>query len=166
MRNKKVLYITQGAAIAAIYVVLTYIVNLLGLANGVIQVRLSEALTILPAFTPAAVPGLFIGCLVSNLINGAVIWDVIFGSLATLIGAVFTYMLRNKSKWMSPLPPIIANTVVVPLVLTYAYGVPDALWFSALTVCAGEVVSCGFLGMCLYHGLDNKYCRKMFTVNQ
>ena len=166
MRNKKVLFITQGAVIAAIYVVLTYLVNLLGLANGVIQVRLSEALTILPAFTPAAIPGLFIGCVISNLINGAVIWDVIFGSLATLIGAVFTYMLRNKSKWLSPLPPIVANTIVVPLVLTYAYGVPDALWFSALTVGAGEIISCGVLGMCLYHGLDNKYCRKMFAVNQ
>ena len=73
MRNKKVLFITQGAVIAAIYVVLTYLVNLLGLANGVIQVRLSEALTILPVFTPAAIPGVFIGCLISNLTNGAVI---------------------------------------------------------------------------------------------
>lgn len=162
MRNKKVLFITQGAAIAAIYVVLTYIVNLLGLASGVVQVRLSEALTILPVFTPAAIPGLFVGCLISNLINGAVVWDVIFGSLATLLGAVFTYMLRNKSKWLSPLPPIAANTVIIPFVLTYAYGVPDAIWFSALTVCAGEVISCGILGMALYHGLNNKYCRKMF----
>ena len=98
MRNKKVLFITQGAVIAAIYVVLTYLVNLLGLANGVIQVRLSEALTILPVFTPAAIPGVFIGCLISNLINGAVIWDVIFGSLATLVGAIGTYLLKNRNK--------------------------------------------------------------------
>ena len=90
MRNKKVLFITQGAVIAAIYVVLTYIVNLLGLTNGVIQVRLSEALTILPVFTPAAIPGLVVGCVISNILTGAVIWDVIFGSLATLIGAVGT----------------------------------------------------------------------------
>jgi len=162
MRNKKVLFITQGAVIAAIYVVLTYLVNLLGLANGVIQVRLSEALTILPVFTPAAIPGVFIGCLISNLINGAVIWDVIFGSLATLVGAIGTYLLKNRSKWLAPIPPIAANTTVVPLLLTYAYGVPDALWFSALTVCAGEVISCGILGMALYHGLDNKYCRRLF----
>ena len=91
MRNKKVLFITHGAVIVAIYGGLTYIVNLLGLANGVIQVRLSEALTILPVFTPAAIPGLVIGCVISNLLTGAVIWDVIFGSLATLIGAVGTY---------------------------------------------------------------------------
>ena len=94
MRNKKVLFITQGAVIAAIYVVLTYIVSLLGLTNGVIQVRLSEALTILPVFTPAAIPGLVVGCVISNILTGAVIWDVIFGSLATLIGAIGTYMLR------------------------------------------------------------------------
>ena len=141
MRNKKVLFITQGAVIAAIYVVLTYIVSLLGLTNGVIQVRLSEALTILPVFTPAAIPGLVVGCVISNILTGAVIWDVIFGSLATLIGAVGTYLLRKHHRILYPLPPIIANTVIVPLVLTYAYGVPDALWFSALTVCAGEVIS-------------------------
>ena len=165
MRNKKVLYITQAAAVAALYVVLTYIVNLLGLANGVIQVRLSEALCILPLFTPAAVPGLFVGCLIANLINGAIIWDVIFGSLATLMGAVGTYMLRNKGNCLAPLPPIAANTVIIPFLLTYAYGVPDAIWFSALTVFAGEVVYCGFLGMCLYHGLDNRYCRRLLSIN-
>lgn len=163
MKNKKILLITQGAVIAALYVVLTYIVNLLGLANGVIQVRLSEALTILPAFTPAAIPGLFVGCIIANLINGAIVWDVIFGSLATLIGAVFTYLLRKKAKWLAPVPPIVANTIIVPLVLTYAYGVPDALWFSALTVGAGEIISCGILGMALYHALDNRYCRKLFV---
>ena len=112
MRNKKVLFITQGAVIAAIYVVLTYIVSLLGLTNGVIQVRLSEALTILPVFTPAAIPGLVVGCVISNILTGAVIWDVIFGSLATLIGAVGTYLLRKHHRILYPLPPIIANTVI------------------------------------------------------
>ena len=99
MRNKKVLFITQGAVIAAIYVVLTYIVSLLGLTNGVIQVRLSEALTILPVFTPAAIPGLFVGCIIANLLGGAIPVDIIFGSIATLIGAFFTYKLRNTGKW-------------------------------------------------------------------
>ena len=102
MRNKKVLFITQGAVIAAIYVVLTYIVSLLGLTNGVIQVRLSEALTILPVFTPAAIPGLVVGCVISNILTGAVIWDVIFGSLATLIGAVGTYLLRKHHRILYP----------------------------------------------------------------
>ena len=119
MRNKKVLFITQGAVIAAIYVVLTYIVSLLGLTNGVIQVRLSEALTILPVFTPAAIPGLVVGCVISNILTGAVIWDVIFGSLATLIGAVGTYLLRKRHRILYPLPPIIANTVIVPVSYTH-----------------------------------------------
>ena len=98
MRNKKVLFAVQAAMIAALYVVLTYITNLLGLASGTIQVRFSEALCILPVFTPAAIPGLFIGCLISNLITGGIIWDIIFGSLATLLGAVFTYLLRKHEK--------------------------------------------------------------------
>lgn len=83
--------------IAALYVVLTYITNLLGLASGTIQVRFSEALCILPVFTPAAIPGLFIGCLISNLITGGIIWDIIFGSIATLLGALGTYFLRKRS---------------------------------------------------------------------
>ena len=162
MKNKNALYITQAAMIAAIYVLLTYLVNATGLASGVIQIRLSEALCVLPAFTPAAIPGLFIGCLISNLICGAVVWDVIFGSIATLLGAVFTYMLKKKSKWLLPLPPIVANTVIIPFVLTYAYGVPDAIWFSAITVFAGEFISCGVLGMLLYHSLNNPHVRKIF----
>ena len=162
MKNKKALYITQAAMIAAIYVVLTYIVNMTGLASGVIQIRLSEALCVLPAFMPAAVPGLFIGCLISNLICGAVIWDVIFGSLATLIGAVITYLLRKKSKWLLPVPAIVSNTVIIPLVLTYAYGVPDAIWFSAITVFLGKFISCGILGMLLYHSQNNPHIRSIF----
>ncbi len=162
MKNKKALYITQAAMVAAIYVVLTYIVNLTGLANGVIQIRLSEALCVLPAFIPAAVPGLFIGCLISNLICSAVIWDVIFGSLATLIGAVITYLIRKKSKWLLPVPAIVANTVIIPFVLTYAYGVEEAIWFSAITVFLGEFISCGILGMLLYHSLNSPHIRSIF----
>ena len=164
MRNSKVQFIVHAAMIAAIYVVLTYFISAFNLASGAIQVRISEALTILPYFTPAAIPGLVVGCAISNILTGAVIWDVIFGSLATLIGAVGTYLLRKRHRILYPLPPIIANTVIVPLVLTYAYGVPDALWFSALMVCAGEVISCGVLGLLLYHGLDNKSCRRLFTA--
>ena len=153
-RNNKALFITHAAIIAALYVVLTYAASMMGLSNGVIQVRFSEALTILPYFTPAAIPGLFIGCIISNLLAGAVVWDVIFGSLATLIGAVFTYLLRKKSKWLAPLPPVLSNTVIVPFVLTYAYGVPDGLAFLMLTVGIGEVISCGVLGMLLLKCLE------------
>ena len=102
--NKKVRFITQSAAIAALYIVLTVFISAFGLASGVIQIRISEALCILPYFSLSAVPGLFIGCLVSNLITGCALWDVVFGSVATLLGAIFTYLLRNKSKYIAPIP--------------------------------------------------------------
>lgn len=150
---KKTKTMTQAALIAALYVVLTFVANAMGLASGAIQIRLSEALTILPCFTPAAIPGLFIGCLISNILVGSVIWDIVFGSLATLIGAIGTHYLR-KHKWLSPLPPIISNAVIVPFVLVYAYGVQDALPFLAFTVGAGEVISAGVLGMILLKSLE------------
>lgn len=149
--NKKVLFIVHAALIAALYVVLTLLANIFGLANYAIQVRFSEALTILPFFTTAAIPGLGIGCLLSNILTGCALPDIIFGTAATLIGAVFTWILR-KNKWLAPLPPIIANTVIVPFVLLYAYGVKP-LWFSFLTVGAGEIISCGILGLLLLNAL-------------
>ena len=94
MRNKNVTYLTHGAMIAALYVVLTYLANMLGLASGAIQVRLSEALTIMPYFTPAAIPGLFAGCLLSNILTGCCLIDIVFGSLATLVAAFVSYGLR------------------------------------------------------------------------
>ena len=121
MKNKGVVFIVQGAMIAALYVVLTMLANALGLSSYSIQIRFSEALCILPFFTPAAIPGLWIGCLIANLMTGAIIWDIIFGSLATLIGAVGTYLLR-KHKFACTLPPVIANMVIVPFVLRYGYG--------------------------------------------
>lgn len=148
MKNKKAYFITQAAVIAAIYVVLTLAVNAFDLANGAIQVRISEALTILPFFTPAAIPGLFVGCLLSNFLTGAPIWDVIFGSLATLLGAAGTYMLRRQ-KWLAPVPPIIANILIIPPVLHFAYGLPGGIPFFMLTVGLGEIISCGILGMLL-----------------
>ena len=152
MRNKKVLFAVQAAMIAALYVVLTYITNLLGLASGTIQVRFSEALCILPVFTPAAIPGLFIGCLISNLITGGIIWDIIFGSIATLIGAVGTYLLR-KHKWLAPIPPILANTIIVPFVLKFAYGSEGMFAMFFVTVGAGEIIVCGIIGMILLFAL-------------
>lgn len=145
-------YLTNAAVIAAAYIVLTLITNALGLANGAIQVRISESLCVLPMFTPAAIPGLFIGCMLSNIFTGCVIWDVIFGSLATLIGAIFTYNLR-KYRYLAILPPIIANTVIIPFVLKFAYGIPSGLWYFILTVAIGEIISCGVLGTLLYQYL-------------
>ncbi len=147
--------------IAALYVVLTYIANALGLANQVVQVRFSEALTILPYFTPAAIPGLTIGCLISNILTECAPLDIIFGTFATLLGACGTYLLRivfrEKGKWSAPLPPIISNTVIVPWVLRFAYGMEDvAIPFMMLTVGLGEVVSCGILGMSLLLALEKR----------
>ena len=147
--------LTQGAMIAALYVVLTFIANLAGLASGVVQVRLSEALTILPVFTAAAVPGLAVGCVLANLLTGCAIWDVVFGSLATLIGAVGTRLLRKKNPVLAVLPPILSNIIIVPLVLQRVYGVEDAYWYLAMTVGAGEIISCGVLGLLLYRSLKN-----------
>ncbi len=162
MRNNRIILITQAAAIAAVYVVLTYVSAALGISSGAIQVRLSEALTILPYFTPAAIPGLFVGCLLANTLTGCALWDIVFGSFATLIGAVLTRLLR-KRKWLAPVPPILANTVIVPFVLAYAYGVPDGIPFLMATVGAGEIISCGVLGMILLAALD-KYKNVIFRV--
>lgn len=152
MRTKRVTWITQAAMIAALYVVLTLLISAFQLASGAIQVRISEALTVLPAFTPAAVPGLFLGCLISNLITGALPMDVLFGSLASLLGAFGTYLLR-KYKWAVAIPPILSNTLIVPLVLAYVYDLPEGIPYLMLTVGVGEIISCGILGMLLYRTL-------------
>ena len=148
MKENKVTFLTQAAMIAAIYVVLTYVFA--PFSFGEIQIRISEALTILPLFTPAAIPGLFIGCLIGNILGGAILPDIIFGSLATLLGAVFTWLLRGHSKFLGPVPPIAANTIIVPFVLRYGYGIVLPIPFMMLTVGIGEVLSCGVLGMIVY----------------
>lgn len=161
--NKKVLFIVHAAVIAALYVVLTLLANTLGLANYAIQVRFSEALTILPLFTPAAIPGLVIGCFLSNILTGCMVLDVIFGSLATLLGALGTYALRRRSKWLAPLPPIIANTIIVPFVLAYIYQFEGSIPYFMLTVGIGEMISCGILGL-LLRSVLSKYRRQLFPA--
>ncbi len=161
MKIKRVFFLTQAATIAALYVVLTLFANVLGLANYSIQVRFSEALTILPLFTPAAIPGLYVGCLLSNILTGCIAWDILFGPIATLLGAVGTYLLRKKKKWLAPLPPILANTIIVPYVLSYAYHFEGSIPYFMLTVGLGEVISCGVLGMALYSALA-KHAKYIF----
>ncbi len=164
MKENKTLnvqFIAQAAMIAAIYVVLTLVFA--PFSYGEVQVRISEALTVLPAFTPAAVPGLFIGCLLSNILGGCIVPDIIFGSLATLIGAVFTYMLRNQGRFLVPVPPILANTLIVPFVLRFGYQVPLPIPFMMLTVGIGEVISCGVLGMIVYMAL-HRYKNMIFKT--
>ncbi len=154
MNRNKSLQLAIAGMIAALYVALTWIANLAGLASGVIQVRLSEALTILPVFTASAVPGLAVGCVLANLLTGCAAWDVVFGSLATLIGAVGTRLLKNKPM-LAWIPPVVSNMVIVPIILIRVYGVPDAWWFLVLTVGAGEIISCGLLGLLLWKALKN-----------
>lgn len=148
---KSVYALVYAAVIAAIYVVLT--VTFAPISFGPIQFRISEALCILPFFTPAAVPGVFVGCLLSNLLCGAASLDVIFGSLATLIGALGSYALRNR-KWLVCLPPILSNTIIIPWVLRYAYGSPDMIPFAMLTVGIGEILAIGVLGNMLLITLE------------
>ncbi len=160
MKKTNTAFLSQAAMIAAVYVVLTYVFA--PFSFGEIQVRIAEALTILPLFTPAAVPGLFIGCLTGNILGGAILPDIIFGSTATLLGALFTYHLFRDRPLLAPLPPIIANTLIVPFVLRFGYGIALPIPFMMLTVGIGEVLSCGVLGLALYFAL-RKYKNIVFS---
>lgn len=159
----KALNLTRAAMIAALYVILTLIANALGLANYSIQVRFSEALCVLPFFSAVAIPGLTVGCLLSNILTGCCLLDIVAGSFATLIGAVGAYLLRGN-KWLVPIPTIIANALIVPYVLSspYGYGIEGSYWFFVATVGAGEIISCGILGIILLVSLK-KYADKLFT---
>ena len=148
-RKNKTRFLTTSAMIAALYVVFTEISALLGISSGVIQFRLSEMFSVLPIFTPAAIPGVFIGCIISNILAGGIIWDVVFGSLASLLGALGTWLLRKKSVYLAPVPTILANMIIVPFVLRYAYGVEGTIPFFMLTVGFGEFVTAGILGVFL-----------------
>lgn len=152
MKNNT-LYLTQASLIAALYVVLTIISNFAGLASGVIQLRLSEMLTILPVFTSAAIPGLATGCAVANLATGCALWDVVFGTLATTLGALGTYYIGRKYPYAGPAFPIAANALIVPKVLQVVYGAEGTYWYFMLTVGIGEILSCGVLGIILYRML-------------
>ncbi|HIT90508.1 MAG TPA: QueT transporter family protein [Candidatus Merdenecus merdavium] len=151
MRDNKVLFMIQAALIAAIYVVLTMMVGSFG--SGQIQLRISEALTVLPYFTPAAIPGLFIGCLIANTLAGNILIDIVFGSLATLAAALLSYSLR-KHKYLVCVPPIVINMIVVPFVLHYGYQIPLPIPFLMLTIGIGQVLSCGVLGNILLKALE------------
>ena len=164
MRNsatrKRIIYVCHSGLIAALYTVLTVFVGAFGLANGAVQFRISEALCVLPFFTPAAIPGLTIGCLLSNLFTGCLWQDILFGTLATLIGAVGARALK-KVFWLVPLPTVVANTVIVPFVLAYAYHAEGGVPFLMLTVGLGEILSAYVLGIVLLLALK-KYPRALF----
>ena len=154
MNKNYTLKLVTGGLIAALYVVLTVLAAQFNLASGAIQVRFSEALTIMPVFTVAAVPGLAAGCVLANLLTCCAAWDVVFGSLATLIGAVGTRLLKDKPL-LAWIPPVLSNMAIIPIILIKVYAVPDAWWFLVLTIGAGEIISCGLLGLLLWRSLKN-----------
>ena len=163
--RRRLFYTCQAGLIAALYIVLTVAIGAFGLANGAIQFRISEALCVLPFFTPAAIPGLTLGCLLSNLLTGCIWQDVIFGTLATLLGALGAQLLR-RFVWLVPLPTVLANTVIVPFVLAYGYRMEDGLPLLMLTVGIGELLSAYLCGMALLFAIK-PYGHKIFrSINR
>lgn len=144
----------MAAIIAALYAALT--LGFQAISYGAVQFRVSEAMTLLPVLFPEAVPGLAVGCLISNLFNpmGATIYDVVFGTLATLLAALLTHRIKG-SIWLRALPPVLCNAVIIGLVLTYAYGI-DLLWMNMLTVGIGQAVVCYGLGVPLVRILQKQ----------
>ena len=158
MKENKTRNLVFGALIAAIYVVLTIMFR--PISFGPVQFRISEALCVLPYFTPAAIPGVTIGCLISNLMGGAVAMDVVFGSLATFLGAIGSRLLR-RNRFLVSIPPILSNVVIIPWVLKFAYGSEDLIWYMMITVGIGEILAIGVLGQFLITTLS-KYRTVIF----
>lgn len=165
MNNKKVKMLTTSAMIAAVYLVLTLIFYLTSFLPY--QIRFAEALTVLPYFTPLVIPGLFVGCLVSNIIGGNGIWDMVIGSLATLLSAYLTYKItfkKPKRKLLAPLPPVLVNAVVVGAMLSVLYELP--LFLTMLSVGAGQIIACYLLGYPLMLLIEkNKKLSELFNRN-
>ena len=154
IQDKKTRLMTESALIAAVYVALVLLFK--PISFGAIQFRIAEALCILPFFSLSAVPGLALGCLLGNFFSGAAMPDVVFGTLATLLAAILSYKLRDINKWLVCLPPILANAIIVPFVLQYAYGVPDGYFFLFATVGIGEILAVGVLGNILLLALEGR----------
>lgn len=149
-------YLAHAGIIAALYAALT--VLLAPISYGLVQCRVSEALSVLPVFTGAAVPGLFLGCLIANLLAGAPIYDVVFGSLATLLAAACTRHLKTKGapRALLPLPSVLFNALIVGWLLVKVYGVGVPLPLSMLYVGLGQAIACYGLGLPLMIVLEKK----------
>jgi uncharacterized membrane protein len=141
--NLSTRYIAQVGIIAALYAAITIL--LAPISYGPIQVRVSEALTILPYLTPAAIPGLFVGCLLANLYGGLGIYDVVGGSLFTLLAAFLTYLLsRTRKPILAPLPPVVVNALGVSLYLHFLFQLP--YWVTVAYIAVGQIGACFVLG--------------------
>ncbi|WZL78955.1 QueT transporter family protein [Eubacteriales bacterium mix99] len=155
MKNTR--FLVQAAVIAAIYVVLTLLFSPISFGESLIEFRVSEMLTVLPFYTPAAIPGLFIGVLLSNLFSPVGPIDVVLGSLASLVAAFLSRKMPKKA--LVPLPPVVVNGLIIGGMLHYVYHFP--LWISVLSVMFGQVVTCYGLGTVLMLVLD-KYSKYLF----
>lgn len=157
MNNRKIQYLTSAGMIAALYVVLTFVSSMVGMSSGVIQVRLSESLNMLVCFTSATIPGMFVGCLAANLLTGGCALDLVAGSIATFIGIFLgrkiSTLSRGKYNLLVPVPTILSNAIIVPIVLQKGYGVSLPYTYLAATVGAGELISAGIFGIILYFAL-------------
>ena len=152
-------FLARAGIIAALYVVLTYLAGVMNLAYGPVQFRFSEALTVLPFLFPEAVPGLFVGCVVSNLLSPYGMLDLVVGSAATLIAAIWTAKCGKRA--FAPMPPVIANALLVgAMIAWYEAGFGPGFWaafaYNALTVGLGELVVCYVLGLPLLHMLEKR----------
>ena len=148
MRKMTTRQLALAAVVAAVYTVLSYFGNIFGLTYGPIQCRFAEALTVLPFLFPATVPGLFVGCLLTNLISTVGPLDIVLGSLATLLAAAWTARMPNR--WLAPLPPVICNGVIIgAMIAWYEVGFTSRFWalfaFNGVTVAVGELVACYIL---------------------
>lgn len=165
MKRNSIRSIVTGAFIAAIYVVITLVFGFTSF--GPVQVRFSEAFTILPAVTPVAVPAIFVGCLISNIFGGNGLWDIVVGSIATLLSAYLTYKLTyNKPtrKLLAPLPPVIVNAVIVGPMLSVLYNLPFFITIASVGI--GQIVACYFLGYPLLLLIGkNKRLSELFARN-
>jgi uncharacterized membrane protein len=165
--SHKIRTITMSAVIAGLYTALTMLSYAFGLDKGAIQLRLSESLAVLPALTPAAIPGLFMGCMLSSFLCAAHLLDVLFGSLVTLVAAMICYAIRGAARWrlgafLFPLPNVLLNALFIPLLLMFVYGVGDAYPFLFLTVGVGELITSGIFGMLLYFAMKKN--QKFFRL--
>ena len=170
MKHLTTRQITTAALVGALYVVLSYFGNIFGLTYGPIQCRFAEALTVLPFLFPAATPGLFVGCLIANLLSPYGLLDVVAGSAATLIACLWTQSLRNR--WLAPLPPVVCNAVIVGAVIAFAEGgTGGAFWtayaFNAFTVGLGELIASAVLGQLLLGVLPRvSFFREMIPADK
>ena len=150
MKNKTVLYLCQAGVIAAVYFVLVFILQ--PISFGALQVRVAEALTLMPALMPGAIPGLTIGCFLTALLPGSFgAPDMIFGTLASLLAATSTYFMRKLPPWLLPLPSILFNAIIVGAMISKLAELPLAL--TMLEVGAGQMIATYVLGLPLFYGL-------------